>query len=213
MTFSRLHIATFLALSILIWTIVLLVQGASLDIALLKPFGIVVGILVLIGAIFEKYLWRIPLIHGWFVQRPDLRGTWLVDLSSDWIDPDTNEPSGKRECYLSVSQSLSSLQMNLMSEESESWFIASEIRKSKNELNYQIVGVYANKPNIQLRGTRSEIHQGALILEAHGPPNHPNELIGEFWTDRKTCGTFRAHSRITTNVTNFNKARDLYKGI
>jgi hypothetical protein len=210
MTFSRLHISVFIALAALVWWIVLLIQGTPVGWDHLRPFSIVVGLLVLIGIAFEHVLWRLPLLHGWFVKRPNLRGTWRVELQSDWINPATGEGVPLDICYMGVEQTLSTLQMHLMTKESESWFIADRIHPSPSGNGYQVVGVYTNKPQMHLRGDRSEMHQGAIVLETHGPDGHPETLTGEYWNDRKTTGSICFTSRISKVVTRFDDAARLF---
>ena len=82
---ERLHITAFLGLGALVWWLVLGAPRVSWE--YLQPFGTVVGFLVAFGAAFEFLLWRWSWLHGWFVKRPDLRGTWRVELQSDWIKP------------------------------------------------------------------------------------------------------------------------------
>ena len=155
---------------------------------------------------FEFLFWRLPWLHGWFVKRPNLRGTWRVELQSDWIDPTTNAGVPLIVCYMGVVQTLSTLQMHLMTPESESWFIAESIRESPSAVGYQISGVYTNRPQTHLRGDRSEMHLGGLLLETHGPANRPNTLTGEYWTDRKTKGEMTFTGRQTTVFTRFKDA-------
>ena len=107
---------------------------------------------------------------------------------------------------MGVTQTLSTLQMHLMTPESESRFIAERIRSSPNGLGYQVIGVYTNKPQIDLRGVRSEIHQSALILDSHGPDDRPETLTGEYWTDRKTTGRMTFTRRIPAVITRFDAA-------
>ena len=107
-------------------------------------------------------------------------------------------------CYMGVKQSLSKLQMHLMTPESESWFIADNIRSSPNGNGYQVIGVYTNEPDIHLRNERiSEMHQGALILETHGEGVRPVTLTAKYWTDRKTTGTMDFTSRVHQVHTRF----------
>ena len=75
---ERLHITAFLGLAALVWWLVLGAPWVSPE--YLQPFGTVVGVLVAFGAVFEFLLWRWSWLHGWFVKRPDLRGTWRVEL-------------------------------------------------------------------------------------------------------------------------------------
>lgn len=202
MNFTRVHIIAFLALSVIAWLAVLQIQGTPVSINHLAPFGTVVGVLAVIALILEHVLWRQPWLHGWFVKRPDLRGTWHVTLQSDWINPDTKQSLPPIICYMGVEQTLSKLQMHLMTPESESWFVAHGVRPSPSENGYQVVGVYTNKPQVHLRGKRSEIHLGAIIIDTHGKSkSHPDALTAEYWTDRKTTGrmTFaRRNARVFT---------------
>ncbi len=201
MKLERLHITAFLGLAALVWWLVLGAPRVNRE--YLQPFGTVVGVLVAFGAAFEFLLWRWSWLHGWFVKRPDLRGTWRVELQSDWIDPDTKLCVQPIVCYMGVSQTLSTLQMHLMTPESESWFIAERIIPSPSGVGYQVAGVYTNRPQIHLRGARSEMHLGGLLLDTHGPANRPDTLTGEYWTDRKTKGRMTFSARLPAVFTRF----------
>ncbi len=207
MTFTRLHISIFLGFSALFWGAVLLIQGVPLSVQHLAPFGTVVGVLAVSALALEHLLWHLPFLHRWFVARPDLRGTWKVTLQSDWIDPQTSLPIPSIECFMGVEQTLSTLQMHLMTPESESWFVAHSIRPSPSENGYQIVGVYTNKPNVHLRGGKSSMHLGAIVLDTHGPSkSKPATLTAEYWTDRKTTGRMTFSDRIELVHTRFEDA-------
>ena len=97
---------------------------------------------------------------------------------------------------MGVVETLSVLQMHLMTPESESWFIAASIISSRSEVGYQVAGVYANEPKTHLRGNRSEIHRCGLLQETHGPANRPDTLPGEYWTDRRTKGVMTLTERL-----------------
>ena len=210
MTFSRLHIAVFLGIAVAVWGLVLLYQGTPVSKNHFAPFGTTVGVLVVLGLVFENLLWRHPWLHGWFVKRPDLRGTWRVELQSNWIDPETDKQKPMIVCYMGVKQTLSTLQMHLMTPESESWFIAEHIRPSPSGDGYQVGGVYTNKPHIHLRGNRSEMHLGALVLDTHGPNNRPETLTGEYWTDRETTGQLDFTGRVSNVLTRYEDAEGAF---
>lgn len=204
MKLERLHITAFVVISALIWLIVLLFQGTPVSGAHARPFSIVVSSLVGLGLLFERVLWRQPWLHGWFVKRPDLQGTWLVKVQSNYVRPATNEHVSPIVCYMGVKQTLSTLQMHLMTPESDSWFIADHVRPSPNGNGFQVIGVYTNEPNVHLRDKRiSEMHQGAIILETHGPGLRPAALTAKYWTDRKTTGTMEFSARIDEVCTRF----------
>ena len=207
---ERIHITAFLGLGALVWWLVLGAPRVSWE--YLQPFGTVVGSLVALGAAFEFLLWRWSWLHGWFVKRPDLRGTWRVELQSDCIDPATNVGAPLIVCYMGVAQTLSALQMHLMTPESESWFIAERISPSPSGVGYQVAGVYTNKPQTYLRGARSEMHLGGVLLDTHGPTNRPDTLTGEYWTDRKTKGQMTLTERLPDVFTRFEDAKRAFAG-
>lgn len=210
MTFTRLHISVFLGAAVLAWGAVLSAQGVEFTWAELQvhlaPFSTVVAVLVTLALALEHLLWRLPVLHSWLVKRPDLRGTWKVSLQSDWVDPENQERVPPILCFMGVKQTLSTLQMHLMTPESESWFVADHIRPSPNGAGYQVIGVYTNKPDVHLRGVRSEIHQGALVFDTHGIENRPDSLTGEYWTDRKTTGSMTLEARTPALYTRYDDA-------
>lgn len=205
MQFSRIHIGAFLGVAALAWFAVLRLQETPVTFQLLAPFGTVIGVLVALGQLLDRFLWRWRWLHGWFVFRPDLQGTWLVSLHSNWRAPDGNKVPEVR-CFMSVTQTLSTLQMHLMTPESESWLIADAVLPSRNGNGYQVVGVYTNQPHVHLRGDRSEMHRGALVLDTHGPSWRPDSISGEYWTDRSTTGTMVFSCRHNQVFTRFEDA-------
>ena len=211
MRMERLHISVFLGIAMLAWLVILVAQGEQVGWAFLKPFGMVVGLLVALAWLLEKKLWYRPWLHGWFVKRPDLRGTWRVKLQSDWVDVNTGNRTPLIICYMGVTQSLSDLQMHLMTRESESSSIAYSIEASRSGKGYLIAAVYRNEPGIFLRGERSEMHYGGMILETHGDQvSRPKVLSGEFWTDRNTKGEMKLESRMPKLFTNFEDASQAF---
>lgn len=204
MKLERFHITAFVGIAALIWMVVLLCQGTNIGLDHARPFSIVVSSIVGLGLLFEFALWRQPFLQGWFFKRPDLRGTWRVEIQSSYVRPETNERVPLIVCYMGVRQTLSTLKMHLMSPESESWLIADHVRHSPSGNGFQVIGVYTNEPNIHLRDERiSEMHQGAMIIETHGSILRPTTLTAKYWTDRKTTGTMDFTARINEVCTRF----------
>ena len=203
---DRIHIRGFLFIVASFWGLVLLCQGTVIGRDYFQPFSIVSTILIVVLAAHNRFLWRCRLFHGWFVKRPDLRGTWLVNMQSDWINPETKQGIPPITSYMGVKQTLSYLQMYLMTPESESWLIVDQIDPARSGEGYRIIGIYNNEPKIDLRGDRSEIHYGGIRLHSHGPEHRPDTLTGEYWTDRKTAGRMTFSRRHPTVFTRFKDA-------
>lgn len=192
---TRLHISSFIGLTIAVWLFVLWMQGNPvLSADFIKPFGTVVSAIGLIVVIFNKYLWSLCIFKGWYVKRPDLRGTWKVELKSSWVNPETGNVIAPIHGYAVIRQSLTSLSFRLMTKESRSVLVAHSIDQQEDEGLFKLVGVYRNEPKIELQGVRSEIHHGSFALEIHGSPVY--ELEGHYWTDRGTKGGMKLSGRV-----------------
>lgn len=190
---TRTHISAFVGLTIVAWLLALWAQGQPvLSIAFMRPFGIVVGLVCGIAAIFNKWAWSWQIFRGWFVDRPDLRGTWKAILHSDWIDPATQQRVDPIAGYVVIRQTLAGLSVRLMTSESRSHSISHGITKEGDEI-FRLAVVYRNEPEIELQGKRSEIHHGSLWLEILG--EGPECMKGHYWTDRGTRGRMELCNR------------------
>lgn len=208
MNIDRLHIAAFLGVAALVWFVVLFCQGTPVTWDHGRPFGAVISALAVMGLLLEFALWRQAWLHGWFVKRPDLRGTWRVVLQSSYVRPDTGESVPPITCFMGVTQTLSSLKLHLMTPESESWSVSAQVIASPNGSGFQIAAVYTNEPRVDLRSSRvSEMHQGALVIETHGSTLRPTSLTAKYWTDRNTSGTMEFSDRATEVYTRFSDAK------
>ena len=204
---SRLQISALIGLALLVWIPILWLHGNQLSREYFLPYGFVVSILVVVVTIFERWIWAWKFLQGWFVKRPDLRGSWRVDLKSEWINPETGEKVAPIVCYMAVRQSLTTLSMRLMTAESSSSLIAHEV-VGENDGVFVVTGVYTNTPKLELRGDRSEIHYGALFLRVQGNP--PKSLEGHYWTDRNSRGSMRLSDRKTAIFSTYEEARKGY---
>jgi hypothetical protein len=142
-----------------VWAIALLVTGQKLSSDLLRPLSTVTGIVVLLAMAFELWLWKLPFLHGWLVKRPVLTGTWRAELRSNWKDA-----SGASilpiEGYVVIRQTLLNLSLRLLTKESSSHLVGTEIVCSVDG-QYCVSSVYRNEPRYQDR-SHSQIHFGAV---------------------------------------------------
>ena len=191
---TRIHIASLVIITMVSWFSCLWVQGlVNMDLKLFGPFSLVVGIVTVIIGVFNKWAWSWSIFKGWYVKRPDLRGTWKVELKSNWINSETQKEVPPITAYMTVRQSLTTLSMRLMTPESKSELTTHSIEQLEDGV-YQVAGIYRNEPHIELQGKKSEIHYGSIILNVVGNP--PMSLEGHYWTDRNTRGSVKLTDRI-----------------
>ncbi len=202
---TRLHVSSFIALTISVWLLALWLQGMPvLSWDFVKPFSTVVGCIMLFVMIFNKYMWSWKIFKGWYVKRPDLRGTWRVELQSNWQDPETGETIPPTYGYAVIRQSLTFLSLRLLTKESKSILVAHSIEQQEDDDLFKLVGVYRNEPRIELQGVKSEIHHGSFSLEIHGLP--VEELEGHYWTDRATRGGMKLSGRVNKLYNTYDQA-------
>jgi hypothetical protein len=206
---NRIHVTTFVLVAAAIWAVLLVLQGVAVTPEFFKPFGMVVGVLVLLLGAFEAFLWRIPWLHPWFVNVPNVRGTWRGSLVTSWTDPSKGQPPPPIEAYVSIHQTFSSIEIRLMTDESSSSLLSGSVAATPDG-TYEVSGVYRNTPRISLRD-RSPIHYGAILLRVIGSP--PSALDGEYWTSRGTNGEMRLGSRISDLCQDFAEAQQRYGAV
>jgi hypothetical protein len=165
--------------------------GADLSWKYVTPFGVVVTVVSVIVALFNRVLW------GWwpfslFSGTPDLRGDWDIELKSVYIDPATKLPKEPITGTAVIRQTFATLSIRTTTDSQTSFLIAHNIIRHSDEV-YEITGVYQSDPDLDLRGDQSEIHYGAFRYSVNGPP--VTEMKGQYWTDRHTRGKVKLTKR------------------
>ncbi len=205
---SRLHLSAILLVAAALWGGMLVFEGVAVSGTWFRPFSTVVGVVLLLLVAFDLWAWRLRFLQGWFVPRPDLRGTWRVDLHSDWKDPATNQVVGPIAAYLVVRQTFSTLTLRMLTPESSSELVAAEITKAVDG-TYRLAAVYRNEPKLSVRD-RSPIHYGAIVLDVQGDP--VTDLVGHYWTDRSTRGQLKTIAREARLFSSFELAKNAIDG-
>ncbi len=190
-----------------VWAVLLLKNGETFHSSALKPLSTVTSVVIWLAVAFDLFVWKLPFLQGWLVKRPVLDGTWRVALQSNWVSPETGRVIPPIHCYMIVRQTLTSLSMRLLTQESESVLLGAELITTADGL-YRITGVYENTPAVQYRH-RSEIHFGAIWL-AIARDNGVAKMEGHYWTDRDTKGFLLLTERRPEKVQSFQAAEKIY---
>ncbi|ADP97207.1 conserved hypothetical protein [Marinobacter adhaerens HP15] len=102
---------------------------------------------------------------------------------------------------LVVTQSADELNVRQYTKESSSTTVAASVTAEPGD-KFILATVFINEPDIELQQTRSRMHYGATRLAVEGSPRSPEQMVGNYWTARKTSGSLefqfvsrnRAHS-------------------
>lgn len=119
---------------------------------------------------YEKWLWRIDPS----IKIPKLSKKYKGKLISSYDNK-------VRECELEIKQTLLSLHIFMISDESRSAACCATLKNDDGI--YKLIYTYLNKPKATVR-ERSEIHYGTAMLNI----DSKKTLEGSYFTDRKTIG-------------------------
>lgn len=181
---TRIKIAAYLVS--IAYSVALGVSGLHLPSTTAKVLGFLPAILVALFAIFDRWLWRIgPLPQ--LLHRPLLAGSWhgqLLSYRDDATGRETVFPAVP--VAIVIHQTFTTVSVTLLTGESKSRSVAESILHNTNSdftLHYQ----YNNVAALEHRD-RSPNHAGSAVLDVGAPK--PTRLRGEYWTARRTRGTF-----------------------
>jgi len=170
----------------------LLALFSRLDLSVAKNFfGLVpkvVSIDLLIIILFIKWGWKFKVFKGWLVPFPNLNGTWVGKIHSDWVNPETGKSVLPIPVMLTVNQTFTHISCVMHTGEMKSFSVSEGFNIDKDRQIKQVSYIYTSKPRIRLN-QRSLPHDGAIVFDIIEAPN--KKLIGRYWTERKTIGEIK----------------------
>jgi hypothetical protein len=189
---SELRVWSLVAITGVIWLTLVVAGVVTGNTDAFSTVADALPLLLLASYAFERRGWRARWFHPRWVSTPVVIGTWRGELHSFWEDTAGQAPPAK-VVYLTIRQTLTSVSVRLLSDESTSEQVAGGITTA--ESGYPAIAYsYRNKPGIGLRHATSNIHYGGALIEIVGDP--ATGLDGDYWTERKSKGklTFREHA-------------------
>lgn len=161
----------------------------QLDLSTVKGFfGLVpkvVSIDLLLITAFAKWGWKLKIFRGWLVQYPNLNGTWIGFIHSDWKNSQTDEKPPRIPVMLTVNQSFFHVSCVVRTREMESYSYSEGFLIDSDRQVKKIAYSYTSKPRPSV-SERSITHDGTAIFQIIEKPML--KLTGRYWTDRLTKG-------------------------
>jgi hypothetical protein len=198
---SKIQVQIVVGVAVVVWAVLLFVEGVPLKATYLKPYSVVVTVVVIGLILFDRWLWRIPGVSR-LVRRPVLQGTWKGTLQSSWKDPVTHQGIEPIAAFFAIRQTYSTISLRLMTKESTSRSMLGALDAGSDGVP-RVSSTYENVPGVLIQD-RSRIHHGALLLDVHGSP--AARLTGWYWTDRDTKGEVSLDARQPKVYTSFDEA-------
>lgn len=201
MVTSRGTVQVIISIAVLVWAIMLILQGVDLDFGLLRPYSVAVGVTVIALNVYDKWLWRIPLLRHLPKRPPNLSGTWRGIIDSEYQDPKTGEVVPPIKAFMVVEQTASTISIRQLTSESRSHSLTASLEK--NAGMWVASFTYMNEPQLRHQ-RRSPMHMGAVVLNIHGSP--PTSIEGQYWTSRDSKGELRFDRKSKKVHTKFEEA-------
>lgn len=145
----------------------------------------VVSVDVLVVVVFVKWGWGFKMFRGWLVPFPNLNGSWVGFVYSDWRNPNTGEKLPPVPVMLTVNQSFFHVSCVVLTSEMESTSYSEGFLIDPDRQVKKLAYSYTSKPRLSL-SERSVPHDGAAVFKIVEKPE--KKLVGRYWTDRLTKG-------------------------
>ena len=161
----------------------------ELDLSKAKDFfGLVpkvVSLDLLIIALFVKWGWRFNIFRGWLVPFPNLNGTWVGSIYSDWVNPETGEKPEPIPVMLTIKQSFFHISCVMHTGEMNSSSYSEGFVIDADRQIKLLAYSYTSRPRVSL-SERSTPHDGTAVFQIIEYPS--KKLKGRYWTERMTKG-------------------------
>lgn len=204
---SDLQTWTVIGLAALLWLPISLVGAINGGPGVALALSDLISMLLIAMSAFERWGWRWRWLHPHLIGRPVAYGTWRGTLQSLWKDPATRQPPPAKIVYLAIRQTLTTVWVRLLTDESVSDQMAGSVEKDPSSGDWSISYTYRNTPKLPLR-RKSPQHRGGAFLTILGQP--PTRIEGEYWTDRDSKGTLAMDARMPTIAHSFAEAQALF---
>lgn len=173
--------------SAIAWTSLAWISSVDLS-AAREFFGLIPKVVtfdVLVVVVFTKWGWKHRCFRGWLVPFPNLHGTWMGSIYSDWINPETKEGVPPIPVMLTINQSFSHISCMMHTGEMKSHSVVEGFNIDLDRQIKQLAYIYTSTPRAVLN-ERSVPHDGSIVFDIVELPSR--KLTGRYWTERRTKG-------------------------
>lgn len=202
---TRIIVQAVAAIVVAVFAIGIWLTGGTLEVTWLRFYA--AAVLAALGAIalWEWFIWRLPLVQKIPIVPRNINGTWKGTLTSFWKDPATGESPSPKTVYLVIRQNSATISVAMLSEESRSTSSLARLTTSAalTSLDY----MYLNRPDNRFEH-KSRMHHGSASLDVSGKP--AIRLCGRYWTDRDSRGELDFTERHRHPADDFKEAKSLF---
>jgi hypothetical protein len=151
------------------------------SLAALKWLATVAGFVLGLWSFYFSWGWRIPLLRR-VLPRPNLNGTWLGCIRSDWRD-ETGANPGPIRIVMVVRQTFLCMHVHTFTRQLEASSYSCNFLPIGHMPSGRLALLYVEHPPF---ASARPAHRGAEELRIISRPSY--WLEGEYWTNRQTSG-------------------------
>lgn len=202
---SKMQVQVVVALTVLVFALGIIFDGGQVDSSWLRFYAYAVTVGVVALALWNHWVWRLPVAQRFKAVPCNLNGTWKGNLETQWKDPTTGKPPPAKPAYLVIRQTASAMSVTMLTDEmrSKSSLATISTFDGTTSLDY----IYLSRPDSRVE-YRSRMHPGATSLDVVGRP--ATRLRGRYWTDRDTRGELDFFTREKRHADDFATAEALF---
>ena len=188
-----------IALAAAAWAAIIVVGGAELESAWMKPLGLASSIVVFLLLVFDRWAWRWPAVRR-LVRRPDLAGTWKTELQTSY-DGRADEVI---EAYLVIRQTLSKITATMLFDRSNSTSMSADLVCEDDR--WTLYYLFRSDKHSLEPPENPPARGAAHVMVGRSPKLH---LEGDYWMEHGTCGRVRTVGYTRTALDTFSGARQV----
>jgi hypothetical protein len=193
------------AVVVIVFAVGIWSSGDKVDLGWLRYYSTAVFVATALLLLWERWLWKLPLVQRLPGVPRNVAGTWKGTLTSFWIDPSTDKTPAPKPAYLVVRQTATAVSVILLTDESKSSSSLGRVSGSDGLLSLDYL--YLNRPDSRVEH-RSRMHHGSTSLDITGRP--AKRLKGRYWTDRDSKGELDFTERRAQATDDFDEAAELF---
>lgn len=194
-------ISVTVGLSVALWlALVYVAQVDPASVQAVRLLSFVVTAVTVFWFVYFRFGWRVPVLKHLF-HKPNLNGTWIGTLQSDYTD-ERGEKVPPLDIAVVVRQSFLFTHVTSLTDNLVAYSYSDTLLIDDERARRRLIYLYSEK-SLFRPGTGA--HQGTAELTLVGEPTR--ELLGAYWTNRKTAGSIHLVFASRTHVHSFGEAR------
>ncbi len=190
---------------VVVFTVGIWLSGDGVELGWLRFYSAAVFLAAAVVELWDRILWRVPIIQRLGARPRNVRGTWKGRLTSYWVDPATGRSPPAKTVYFAVRQTGTTVSAVLFTNQLKSYSTLASVRHTagSSSLDY----LYVGRPEMKYEeGNR--MHHGSASLDIVGQP--ATRLAGRYWTDRDSRGELEFVERRPQVAEDYQSAERLF---